>query len=41
MEEIDSNHFAEPMCAAEYSIDGLTWETISEEIKVKGSRYAL
>jgi hypothetical protein len=41
MEEIDSHHFAEPLCAAEYSIDGLTWETIPEEIKVKGSRYAL
>lgn len=41
MEEIDSNHFAEPLCAAEYSVDGLAWEKIPGPIEVRGSRYAL
>ena len=41
MEEMDSKHFAEPNCAAEYSVDGLEWELIPEEIEVRGSRYAL
>ena len=41
MEQMDSNHFAEPLCAKEYSIDGLTWKEIPETIEVRGSRYAL
>lgn len=41
MEEMDSRHFAEPLCAAEYSVDGTSWQTIPEAIRVKGSRYAL
>lgn len=41
MESMVSNHFAEPLCAAEYSIDGIRWETIPESIEVRGSRYAL
>ena len=41
MEEMDSKHFAEPDCAAEYSVDGLEWRRIPEEIEVRGSRYAL
>ena len=41
MEEMDSNHFAEPLCAAETSPDGLNWSSIPEEIEVRGSRYAL
>ena len=41
MEEIDSNHFAEPLCAAEYSFDGRNWKEIPDTIEVRGSRYAL
>jgi hypothetical protein len=41
MESMVSNHFAEPLCAAEYSVDGIKWETIPETIEVRGSRYAL
>ena len=41
MEEMDSKHFAEPDCAAEYSVDGVEWKLVPEEIEVRGSRYAL
>lgn len=41
MEQMDSNHFAEPLCAAEYSADGVTWREIPQTIEVRGSRYAL
>ena len=41
MEEMDSKHFAEPLCAAEYSVDGLEWKLVPEAIQVRGSRYAL
>ncbi|WP_201268702.1 hypothetical protein [Sinorhizobium meliloti] len=41
MESMVSNHFAEPLCAAEYSVDGIRWETIPDSIEVRGSRYAL
>lgn len=41
MEQMESNHFAEPLCAAEYSADGVTWREIPETIEVRGSRYAL
>ena len=41
MEEIASNHLAEPLCAAEYSVDGVTWKEIPESIQVRGSKYAL
>ena len=41
MEQMDSNHFAEPLCAAEYSADGVTWKEIPDTIQVRGSRYAL
>lgn len=40
MEEMNSKHFGEG-CAAEYSVDGIKWETIPETIEVRGSRYAL
>lgn len=40
MEEMNSNHFAEGV-AAEYSIDGITWQEIPQTIEVRGSRYAL
>jgi hypothetical protein len=41
MEPMTSNHFAEPLAAAEFSPDGITWQTIPETIQVLGSRYAL
>jgi hypothetical protein len=41
MEAMDSKHFGEPLCAAEFSPDGMTWSKISSEIEVRGSRYAL
>lgn len=41
MQPMTSKHFAEPVRADEYSVDGLTWETIPEAINVLGSRYAL
>lgn len=41
MEEMDSNHFAEPLCAAEFSADGINWQEIPEAIQVRGSKYAL
>lgn len=41
MEAMTSNHFAEPLCAAEYSADGVTWQIIPDTIEVRGSRYAL
>ncbi len=41
MEEMTSNHFAEPLCAAEYSSDGREWQEIPAAIEVRGSRFAL
>lgn len=41
MEEINSKHFAEPLCAAEFSVNGVEWREIPEDIQVRGSRYAL
>src|SRR5690606_22183639 len=41
MQEMDSKHFAEPLCADEFSADGLRWERIPDCIEVCGSRYAL
>jgi hypothetical protein len=41
MQEINSNHFAEPLRAEEYSPDGLEWSKIPESIDVLGSRFAL
>ena len=41
MEAMDSNHFAEPLSAAEFSADGRKWQEIPETIEVRGSRYAL
>ena len=40
MEEMNSQHFAEPFCAAECSVDGFSWEEIPNTIEVRGSRYA-
>ena len=41
MEEMESSHFAEPLCAAEYSVDGREWSEIPAAIEVRGSRFAL
>jgi hypothetical protein len=41
MEEINSKHFADPISAAECSVDGIKWEEIDPAINVRGSRYAL
>lgn len=41
MEEMTSNHYAEPLCAAEFSADGVNWQEIPEDIQVRGSKYAL
>lgn len=41
MQEMQSNHFAEPLRAEQFSIDGRTWNLVPPEINVLGSRYAL
>ncbi len=41
MEEMNSQHFGERLCAAEFSSDGVSWSRIPSEIEVWGSRYAL
>ncbi len=41
MEEMESKHFAEPVRADEYSVDGTTWEEVPCTINVLGSRFAL
>ncbi len=41
MQKMESNHWAEPVCADEYSIDGQSWLPVPKGIEVRGSRYAL
>jgi hypothetical protein len=41
MEPMTSRHFAEPLRADEYSVDGTEWTRIPTAINVLGSRYAL
>jgi hypothetical protein len=41
MQPMVSKHFAVPVRAEEFSVDGINWEKISPEINVLGSRYAL
>lgn len=41
MQPMESRHFAEPIRAEKYSVDGFEWESIPEPINVLGSRYAL
>jgi hypothetical protein len=41
MEPMESKHFADPIRADEYSVDGITWNEIPPAIGALGSRYAL
>jgi hypothetical protein len=41
MQEMESNHYAEPLRASEYSSDGVNWSEIPLPVNVLGSRYAL
>ena len=41
MQRMNSNHFAEPLRATEFSVDGKLWEEIPPAVDVRGSRYAL
>lgn len=41
MEEMTSKHFASPVRADQFSIEGLEWQDIHPAINVLGSRYAL
>ncbi|OWU85853.1 hypothetical protein ATO6_02860 [Oceanicola sp. 22II-s10i] len=41
MEPMDSKHFAEPIRADEFSVDGLTWKPVPAGINAVGSRFAL
>lgn len=41
MEPMESKHFAEPIRAKQFSVDGINWEEIHPAINVLGSRYAL
>lgn len=41
MEPMDSRHIADPVRAEEYSVDGIEWKPVPEDIHVLGSRYAL
>lgn len=41
MEEMTSNHFADPDSAADYSADGVDWTPVPDAIDIRGSRFAL
>lgn len=41
MQPMESSHFAEPIRADEYSLNGADWQPIPTPINVLGSRYAL
>jgi len=41
MQPMESSHFAEPIRAAEFSVNGIDWHPIHPAINVLGSRYAL
>jgi hypothetical protein len=41
MQPMDSKHFAVPVRAEEFSVDGIKWQKIPAAINVLGSRYAL
>lgn len=41
MQKMESNHWAEPVPADEFSVNGRDWESIPKGVQVRGSRYAL
>lgn len=41
MEEIESHHAPTKKVASRYSINGINWKPIPDDIKVTGSRYAI
>lgn len=41
MQKMNSKHYAEPVRAERFSVDGTSWEKIPEAINVLGSRFAL
>lgn len=41
MQEMNSKHFAEPLRAEQFSVNGVDWEAIPNQINVRGSRFAL
>src|SRR6202049_5017054 len=41
MQPMESSHFAEPIRAADFSVNGIDWQPIHLAINVRGSRYAL
>ncbi len=41
MQEMESHHFADPIRAEQYSVDGIHWQEVPEAINVLGSRFAL
>jgi hypothetical protein len=41
MNEMASNHLAEPLRAQKYSADGINWQLVPSSINVLGSRFAL
>lgn len=41
MQKMNSRHYAEPVRAEKFSVDGTTWQKIPEAINVLGSRFAL
>lgn len=41
MQQMTSNHFADPVRAEEYSDDGISWKAVPKPINVLGSRFAL
>ncbi len=41
MQPMASKHFADPVRAEEFSVDGIRWQPVPDGINVLGSRYAL
>ena len=41
MQKMQSNHWAEPVPADEFSVNGRDWQPIPKGVEVRGSRYAL
>lgn len=41
MQEMESNHYADPVRAEEFSVDGIKWQPVPKPINVLGSRFAL